>query len=407
MFEELLPYKAPNQNRALLEGPGLIEEEEKDSPFVRPGGGGQMSGLSTQMKRNLPPLIEEEAPEQQPGASNEDLAWSLGLPQLQAMKNQKAARKQYDLLMHNKAAANPFTKLGKRTRGNVQAMYQARAPKVPFLDPLFGTPGDNFRSREKEERRKQELEATGTPIYQHDEKGNRQVTGHTPAKGIWGAMRRFAWRFRNRSRATYDDAPRKMSWMERFFGARRDANKFANSAKGMGITSTKAPHGTSSGWADQLVDNEGDGRDESLPEQLDGPARNMHQSAQHIVENNQDENTDSSDEEEEKVPANKLKLNFYQQAVSNQQKLRNSYLPVDYNKPKANVYGNAHGTIDDNSIDNDDEEFAYGKKAHAFMHDNVRDNDQDEEAQSEGSVDDQEFIKKFIMQQMNQMKGYD
>jgi len=406
MFEELLPYKAPNQNRALLEGPGLIEEEEKVSPFVQPGGGGgQMSGLSTQMKRNLPPLIEEEAPEQQPGAANEDLAWSLGLPQLQAMKNQKAARKQYDLLMHNKAAANPFTKLGKRTRGNVQAMYQARAPKVPFLDPLFGTPGDNFRSREKEERRKQELQATGTPIYQEDEKGNQQVTGYTPAKGIWGAMRRFAWRFRNRSRATYDDAPRKMSWMERLFGARRDANKFANSAKGMGITSTKAPHGTSSGWADQLVDNEGDGRDESLPEPLDGPAGNMHQSAQHIVEGNQDKNSDSS-EEEEKVPAKKLNLNFYQQAVSNQQKLRNSYLPLDYDKPKANVYGNAHGTIDNNSVDNDDEDFAYAKKAQAFMYDNVRDNDQDEEAQSEGSVDDQGYINKFIMQQMEELKGY-
>ena len=280
-------------NRLLIEDP--------DDQFVRSGGGQALGAPNMAPRKNLKPLIEEE--KEAPSVSNDDMAYSLGLPALKAKRDQNAARRQYNMLLHNKAAANPWTKTGQQTRKNVNDMFGEGELNESPLKKLFGAPRGNFRAQERQDRRQEELEATGTSRGD----GNGGVE-HTPAKGISGAFKRFWWRMKNRN------APSKMSWMERLFGARR---KKADSAKAMGIKSTNSPMGVSSGWADQLVEAAKTGRLDPEGEKMEPlvserPSEekqaNAPQSAEHVVD---DATSELSEEEKVPQPAGNHKSNEY------------------------------------------------------------------------------------------------
>lgn len=333
--EPLLQNPSYQNNQRLIEDP--------DDQFVRSGGGQAFGAPNIAPRKNLKPLIEEA--KEAPAVSNEDMSYSLGLPQLSAKRDTKAARRQYNLLMHNKAAANPWTKTGQRTRQNVNDMFGEGELNQSPLRKLFGAPRGNFRAQEREDRRQEELMATGTS--RQDANGD---VDRTPAKGISGAFKRFWWRMKNRN------APSKMSWMERLFGARR---KKVDSAKSMGIKSTNAPMGVSSGWADQLVeaaktgglDPEGERMEHLVSERPSEEKQgNAPQSAEHVVD---DASSEFSEDEKVPQPGGNHKSNEYGAPQQDQD---------DVNSLEDNpIYQNENDDDDD-----DDDSDAQGKQQLMF-----------------------------------------
>lgn len=148
-----------------------------------------------------------------------------------------------------------------------------------------------------------------------------------------------------------------------FFGARK--RNSGNSPKDMGITSTKAPSGQSSGWADQLVEASkagrlGDGRDVSGSvggeQLLSSPEQQQpaHKSYEDYIE------------EEEKVPAAPSK----QPLLTAKQAKHNSFMGTMYAMQqmqamdKSGGKGNPHDSLHDSSIDqSEDGDEGYDKGA--------------------------------------------
>jgi len=432
-FEEApLIQKPGNNNRLLIEDP-YMEEEEKESGYLRSGGKeAQMPGMGMPSKGRLAPLITEEDPEQYldinsqynqkklgrmafggyggkftkarrlsmleeedqevidimrskgqqgaaTGAAQSDLAWSLGLPKLQQQKRDRDARRAYDHLIYNKESANPWTKTGQRTERRVAKQFGGKNAKIPFFEKLFGAPAGNFRSKDRAARQEAELQATGKTV------GNQKVR----ATGIGGAFKRFAWRWTNRNNTFGEQERPKMSWMERLFGARR---KHVETAKSMGITSPKGK------WADQLIDmgDLGEGA-ENFPGQIEEEKQEQepgHQSAQDITD---------SESEEEKVPGNKgMFLGPPQTGLFNQMAMANAHESNEsneYGNPQPNQYGDDNGTIDDNSIDNDDGDYK-DKYDKGMLEAYNKAQSDDGESDMEDESMDGEAVTNFVMQHL-------
>jgi hypothetical protein len=201
----------------------------------------------------------------------------------------------------------------------------------------------------------------------------------------------------------------KMPWMQRLFGA----HKKGGYASEMGIKSKFKPMGVSSGWADQLVNqSEGGGLGEGSAN-LDGEADqagDAYQSAQHIVDDENEgqkvaahESGSSGESEEDKEPVdNQMQMGFFQKALENQRMLAAAHQSNEYGNPQANEYGD-DGTVDDNSIDNDEDEGQdpYGKmQAMAYMQGGK---DDDSEEEDEG-LNNQDKFRQFLFSQLGGYK---
>lgn len=401
--EELLGgSSARNNNRLLIESSDLEEEEKEDGYSRLRGQGAQMSGASMMKPRNAAPLIEEEddsAPAS--SASQEDLAWSLGLPKLQQQKRSRDARRIYDTMMHNKAAANPWTRTGQQTQANVSGMFGARSARIPFFEKLFGAPADNFRAGERAERREEELNATGKTVT-----GPTGVDTKVKAKGIGGAFKRFGWRLKNRFRGNHEVSSQvglkeaikgpKMSWMQRLFGARRGGG--TNSPKAMGITSPKGS------WADQLIDAGKVGANEDGDSSADvgGQQPAAQEDARQTAAKPYDPDQSEDESEDEKAPTGKMNFNLFpQQKLAPTGLIGGAHESNEYGNGQKNLYGNPHGTVDDNSIDNDDDKDDIGgynqDKLNAYMH---NDNGSEDDEGLDDDGDNEDVIKNFTMMMM-------
>jgi len=228
--EELLPSRGPNNNnRLLLERSGLIEEEEKeDDGFLRSGGmGAGMSGSRMPAQRNLSPLIEEERSEPE----SKTYLMSPGKANL--------ARQFYD---RKQAEKKPWKK-GMPYSREVLNMFDT---STPYEKKMFGGIRNPRQAVNLEARRPGGFQKLFGAKMSQDELVERENAGRAPKASFWGRLK-----------ASFSNGGKKRSWMERLFGARRRPSK---SAASMGITSTNAPMGESSGWADQLIEASKDGR---------------------------------------------------------------------------------------------------------------------------------------------------
>lgn len=265
--EEPQYLSSAKQGNALLFGDR--DDSYGDDQFFKNGGRENLGepNMSRQPPR-LGPLIEEE-PEQvsKPSTSNSakaNLARYL-------FKTKFEGRKRWQKGM-------PFSQSTRR-------MFGADTPKEAaakgLFQPLVGAKMNDARKKQRDE---------GKLAYNQGRQDRRDN-----AKGFWSKL----WNGITRGRTA----------MDFFFGARRKPSK---SAGALGITSTNAPHGESSGWADQLIDASKAGRlDEggddkpaflSVPEAGQQEQQTQHQSYEHIVDE------DKEEEKEEQAPKNDRQL---------------------------------------------------------------------------------------------------
>lgn len=373
--DENYASKAQRNNRLLIESENL---DNDDDGFTRRngGGGGQLLAPPSQLQRRNPaPLIEEEEPEPAPRSKATDRD-KANLARYLYKKNQdsRSPWQKFDDAMATKAQSTK----------NVQTMFGGESGDTLGFGKLFGQKS-NWQSAAKAKRAEQSVQDTSS-----------EVDGESkPAKGLWGSMKRFWWRFKNRGLSNAQASSSvgfrqaaigpKMPWMQRLFGARRKPGAYAASAKGMGIMKPKAQ-----GWADQLVDASESGRLDRdaggsiksggvgekpavAPEQQLAQQEPAHKSYEDYIE------------EEEKVPAAPSK----QPLLTAKQAKHNSFMGTMYAMQQMNAMeksggnGNPHDTIDDNSIDqseNGDEGYDKGglynqDMLNAYMYDDEQDDD--------------------------------
>lgn len=368
MSEELLPYSAAQrQNRLLLESENL---DPYDDGFTRKnagGGGGAYQAQPSLMARSQKPLIEEERPEPE------------SQPYFMRRPKANAAKQIYD---RKQAEKNPW-KMGmpySQATLNMFGGFQnpkaaARAGRPGGFEKLFGA---KMSEAELDE---------------------RQLAGRAPKKSLW-----------QRLKHAVTGGGRKRSWMEMFFGARRRGQ--GTSMASMGVTSTNAPHGESSGWADKLIDASKAGRlDEGGDEKdpfLSDPqlvAQDQNQSFEHYDPN-------ASREEEKQAKG----VNFFQQQVAQQQLLNGASETNDYGVGQKNNYGDAY-TNDDNSQDNDNEYgngnlagggmLANGDYNRSMVDNYMHNGDDDDSSQSPDEDDAGEALnpmQKFLLDQIGAIR---
>ncbi len=378
--EELLPYSAAQQqNRLLLEGDGL--DDDYDDGFTRKNGGvgGGYMAQPSLMMRNQKPLIEEDSPEPE------------SQPYLMRRPQANAARQIYD---RNQAAKKPW----KRGMPYSQATLDTFDTSTPYEKKMFGGIQNPRQAATLAANRPGGFQKLFGAKMSTDEKIERELAGRAPKKSLW-----------QRLKHAVTGGGRKRSWMEIFFGARRRGQ--GKSAASMGITSTNAPNGVSSGWADQLIDASKAGR-------LDAPgdAKSAFISNQPLVAQSQDQHqsaqpydADASIEEEEKQPGG---VNFFQKQLAQQQLLQNAHLSNEYGVGQQNEYGDGE-TVDDNSVDNDNDDDGKGaggglyanegynrSMLDAYMNNNNDDDSEDEDFESDSS----NVLKNFVMEQVRNMR---
>lgn len=313
--------QAQRNNRQLIESENL---DEYDDGFTRKkgGGGGQLLAPGPQLlPRNAAPLIEEEMPESKPHFMRRPQA--------------NIARQIYD---RKQADKKPW----KKGMPYSQATLDTFDTSTAYQKQMFGGIRNPRQAVNMEANRPGGFQKLFGAKMSKDELAEREGTPREPKKSFWGRLKNAV-----------TGGGRKRSWMEMFFGARK--RNVGNSAKDMGITSAKAPMGQSSGWADQLVEASkagklGDGRDTVVPSEqlIASPAQQepAHKSYEDYIE------------EEEKVPAAASK----QPLLTAKQAKHNSFMGTMYAMQqmqamdKAGGNGDAHQTIDDNSIDEDSED---------------------------------------------------
>lgn len=278
--EESQYLNSTNQRNALLFG----DRDDSDDQFYKKGGRGNLGEPTmARQPRRLAPLIEEE-PEQvsKPSTSNSakaNLARYL-------FKTKFEGQKRWEKGM-------PFSQSTRR-------MFGADTPKESvakgLFQPLVGAKMNEARKKQRDE---------GKLAYDQGRQDRREN-----AKGFWSKL----WNGITRGRTA----------MDFFFGARR---KPSQSAGALGIKSTNAPHGESSGWADQLIEASKAGRldegGDDKPALLSNPApdpqaqQDQEQSYQHIVE---------EEDKEEQAPKNGRQLSEVgseDNAFNNQMYLQN------------------------------------------------------------------------------------
>lgn len=315
--DENYASKPQRNNRLLIESENL---DEYDDGFTRNrgGGGGQLLAPAPQLqRRNAAPLIEEEMPESQPHFMRRPQA--------------NLARQIYD---RKQAAKKPW----KKGMPYSQSTLDTFDKSTPYDRKMFGGIRNPRQAVNLEANRPGGFQKLFGAKMSKDELAERRGTPREPKKSFWGRLKNAV-----------TGGGRKRSWMEMFFGARRRGAE--NTPGAMGITSTKAPMGQSSGWADQLVDagiagNLGEGRDADPQVPADpGPQQAVEEQPAH-------KSYEDYIEEEEKVPAPSK-----QPLLTAKQAKHNSFMGTMYamqqlnamDKPDGN--GNPHDTIDDNSID--------------------------------------------------------
>jgi len=379
--EELLPYSATQQqNRMLLEGDDL--DDDYDNGFTRKNAGGGGGGYMNQpylMMRSQKPLIEEERPEPE------------SQPYFMSRPKANAARQIYD---RKQAAKNPW----KRGMPYSQTTLDTFDKSSPYEKKMFGGIQNPRQAANLAANRPGGFQKLFGAKMSADEKTQRELAGRAPKKTLW-----------QRLKHAVTGGGRKRSWMEMFFGARRRGQ--GTSAASMGITSTNAPNGVSSGWADQLIDASKAGR-------LDAPgdAKAAFISDQSLVAQSQDQHqsaqpydADASIEEEEKQPGG---INLFQKQLAQQQLLQNAHMSNEYGGRQQNEYGDGE-TVDDNSIDNDDDNDAGGgiyanngynkSMLNAYMNNN-NDDDVSEDEDEEVDPGSSSVIRSFVMGQLRQMQ---
>lgn len=314
IYEDEPVSAAQKQNRLLF---GSRDIDDPDDRFLKAPGG---QGMSSRPVQRQAPLIEEE--EKEP-------AQSMSKPGLTDSGKANLARYIY---AHNQAIKPTPWKKGMPYSQSVLSMFDPDRQGVTnprqAANAYANRPG-GF----------QKLFGAKTTA---EERKNRP-----PRKSWWG-----------RVKSAYRSGSFGKSLMNVLFGARR--KPAPPSLRSMGIRSTNAPNGQSSGWADQLVEAgkagmlgegaEGGGMSEQLLP-AGGGQQAVHQSAEHIVE------------DEEKVGAPLLgggpsAMNFGA-AMEKQRRLNSIFAPAKDSPAnnsvmmQQNEYGNPEGTEDDNSIDQD------------------------------------------------------
>lgn len=350
--------KVQRQNRL------LIESEELDDGYLRKGGGGgQLLAPAPKLQRRNPaPLIEEERPEPE------------SQPFLMSHGKANMARQFYD---RKQASKKPW-KQGMPYSQSTLDMFDS---STPYEKQMFGGIKNPRQAVNLEANRPGGLQKLFGAKMSQDEIDDRERAGRTPAKSFWGRLKNAV-----------TGGGRKRSWMEMFFGARRRNPSI--SARSMGIRSTNAKMGVSSGWADQLVEASntgklGDGREGSvMSEELIHPQGEQKPA---------DRSFEDYIEDEEKVPAapSKQPLLTAKEAKRNSL-LGNLYAMQQLNAAdKSNEYGNPHQTVDDNSIDESDDggDGGYDKQMlNNYMHDD------DADSQDGGKPD---FTRDYVLGLLN------
>lgn len=309
MYEELLPSKRPgnNNNRAQFENLD-IEEEDKEGSFISTGGtGAQMLGFNKPMQRNFSPLIEEERPE--PESQPHFLRRPKANLARQIYDSKQVAKKPWKKGM-------PFSKTTMKTFGSSNPRQAATiaANRPGGFQKLFGAK------------------------MSQSEIDDRNNAGRAPKESFWGRLK-----------DAVTGGGRKRSWMEMFFGARR---RPSNSARALGIASTNAPNGQSSGWADQLIDASKAGRLDPPEDKKEAFFSNPVPGAEAQPEQHQSSQSydpHQSIEEEEKVPTVPL--------LTKQDAKRNSFFNVAYTQQQMqNQQENDDKAQDDDDLSIDESE---------------------------------------------------
>jgi hypothetical protein len=338
-YDDELNSTAQKRNQLLLRDNGM--DDDSDDRFIRNSntGGGGLRPQPMMTRRYGEPLIEEEKKVSEPPAKSQFT--DRNKANLARNIYAQDFRTRYQKFDDSLQAKSQATK-------NVKEMFGGKSGDTLGFGKLFGEKS-NWRSKEKAQRA--ELSETSEAEYK-------------PAKGMFGAMKRFWWRLKNRGLANDNTSNRvgfrqaaigpKMSWMQRLFGARRDPSRFANSAKGMGIKNPKEQ-----GWADQLINASKEGRLDEPGDNKDPFISNQPLVAQAQEQRQNDETYDSDASSEEE-----------NQGIG--QKNEN----VDNN----NVDNN---TEDDNSSDSDDDSLRDLLWNQAFTKIKFNESDKDEDSEDE------------------------
>lgn len=319
--------KARNKNRQLIESENL-DDYGYDGGYLRNNGvgGGQLLGSRPQFQRGkASPLIEEELPESK--------------PHFMARPQANAARQIYDRMQAEK---NPW----KKGMPYSQATLDTFDKSTPYEKKMFGGIRNPRQAANLDANRPGGFQKLFGAKMSKDEIENRQYTPRAPKKSFWGRLKNAV-----------TGGGRKRSWMEMLFGARKRGAE--NTPRAMGIKSTNAPMGVSSGWADQLVDaseagklDEGGDSSEKL---LAAPGPQKAVEEENEAQNKSYETYNASEEEEEKQPPVVSK----QPLLNAKDAKRNSLMENLYTMQ--NMVGNQQddedgdATIDDNSIDEDED----------------------------------------------------
>lgn len=212
------------------------------------------------------------------------------------------------------------------------------------------------------------------------------LTGGGTFKKLFGAkttderaVKRQGWKDKRQEMIAANGGKR--TWMQALFGAYK--KKPSMSARAMGITSSNAPTGESSGWADQLIEASkagrlGDGGDPFVSEQLLGNQGGQGQAA--------------VDRSFESVPEETTNANAPMKRGALQQ--------LDL---KNNEYAADSGGNDNDSIDEEDEEkeaAPYRQSVVKNLYADKDDDESDDEDEYDKRQDKGDFMRNFLFEQI-------
>lgn len=338
-----------NNNRLLIES-GEISEEEKEDPFLRQGSYREpMMGAGMPQRRNLPPLIQEED----------------NAPQSNSALSDKGKANLAAYMFHqNKVRAQRFADAKAAVPRNMRKMFGADHPaqvananRPGGFQKLFGAKMSDEEIVARDVRR-----------------------GESPKSTFWGRLKNAV-----------TGGGRKRSWMEMLFGARKKSRNLEVEEKNAIAASKKGRS-----WADALAPLDGD--------QDAGVGGGGGGGAQLLSENGDEEKSfEAYDPDNDDAKGGGTK------AITNVKDL-NAQLAImqQLNQNAGAQEKDPHATVDDNSIDNDDEEDknpVYDErieKIKGLMARKHNDDDSDEEPEEQEGLNSNPMFQQFLLAQLGQ-----
>ncbi len=300
--ESLLFGSAAQRNNRLLLDDSHMDAEDQflrrnkaDSPLL---GGARNLRRSPLIEEEGAGLIQEELLGQ--GAGGDDISFALGLPKLQAMRDEKkaaSARGFFNMMKYQKNASNPWSKRHQQGEARVQNMFGQATPQAQGFAKLFGRNPGNFRQAERED-----AKATRGGFFSRWKQTRQATSGRT--------------------------------WFEKLFGAKKKRPDLAPEEK----AALKTRPGQS--WADALAPIKADGSAKYSNWQDD-------EGSGSVAPDNQNAKASWQPVEDEPVAA--------APAPAPPQVAQVPEYELPAQDEAANLYGDDAGTVDDNSIDLDNE----------------------------------------------------